>query len=97
MNANQIIHKEWTQDAVSAPVILKVVVKSKVANLIRVGIKLSVADNERKNITLPLTDLKVDVFGNNVKDAFMFYKIDPSKEGWGDITCEVEAKQGKTA
>lgn len=71
--------------------------KSKAPRMIRVGIKLTVADNENKNVNFPLTELKVDLFSNDNKQAFIFVKIDPSMEHWGDIQCEVNVKQGKTS
>lgn len=64
--------------------------------MIRVGVKLAVADNASKNVNLPLTEMKIDLFASETKQAFLFYKIDPSMDGWGDITCEISVKQGKT-
>ena len=64
--------------------------------MIRVGVKLAVADNASKNVNLPLTEMKIDLFASETKQAFLFYKIDPTKDGWGDITCEISVKQGKT-
>ena len=71
--------------------------KSKAPRMIRVGIKLTVADNENKNVNFPLTELKVDLFSNDNKQAFLFVKIDPSMESWGDLDCELTVKQGKTS
>jgi hypothetical protein len=64
--------------------------------MIRVGIKLAVAENANRNVNLPLTEMKIDLFANETKQAFLFFKIDPTMEHWGDITCEVNVKQGKT-
>ena len=64
--------------------------------MIRVGIKLAVADNASKNVNLPLTEMKIDLFASEQKQAFLFFKIDPTMDGWGDITWEVSVKQGKT-
>ena len=64
--------------------------------MIRVGIKLSVADNENKNVIFPQTQMKENLFANDFKQAFVFLKVDPSKETWGDIQCEVFVKPGNT-
>ena len=64
--------------------------------MVRVGIKLSVEDNENKNVIFPLNEVKENLFSNDSKQAFVFTKINPSKEGWGDIDIEVEVKPGKT-
>lgn len=92
------MQRNWAEDSSQAGTLLKVVAKSKVSGMIRLGIKLSVAHNENKNVNFPLTELKVDLFSNqNDKLAFLFVKIDPSKESWGDdIRCEVNVKKGKT-
>jgi len=64
--------------------------------MIRVGVKLSVADNDKKNVIFPETEMKENLFANDFKQAFVFLKVDPSKETWGDITCEMFVKPGKT-
>ena len=64
--------------------------------MIRVSIKLSVADNQDKNVNFPMIELKADLFSNDNKLAFLFVKIDPTKQSWGDIECEVNVKLGKT-
>lgn len=71
-------------------------VKSKATRMCRVGIKLTVADNERKNVRFPIGEMKENLFSNDGKQAFVFQKIDPSKEGWGDIDVEVTVKPNKT-
>ena len=94
---DQIIHKNWETDKSRNPTILRVMAKSKAARMIRVGIKLRVADNEKKNVNFPITEIKENLFANDSKQAFVFLKIDPSKEEWGDIEMEVSAAHGKTA
>jgi len=71
--------------------------KSKSARMCRVGIKLSVADNANKNVEFPQTEIKESLFSQDSKQAFVFLKIDPSKETWGDISFEVTVKPGKTS
>lgn len=71
-------------------------IKSKAAKMVRVGISLTVADNESKNVSFPITEIKENLFSNDLKQAFVFLKIDPSKETWGDIDCQVSVKPGKT-
>lgn len=88
--------KNWLTEKSRAPTILKVMLKSKATRMVRASLKLTVADNERKNVNFPLTEVKGDLFSNDTKQAFVFLKIDPSKESWGDIDCEVNVKLGKT-
>lgn len=92
----EILTKQWLQEKRRAPTILKVMTKSKAAKMVRVGIKLTVADNASKNVNFPLTEIKENLFSNDSKQAFVFLKIDPSKDTWGDIECEVTVKEGKT-
>lgn len=91
-----IVLKNWKSDCAKGHTILKVMIKSKAAKMIRVGVKLSVADNDNKNVDFPLTEMKENLFSNDTKQAFVFLKIDPSKTNWGDIECEVSVKAGKT-
>jgi len=92
----EIITKDWEKDALTSSAILKVNVKSKANMMIRVGIKFSVEDNEKKNVEFPLTMMKENLFSRDTKQAFVFTKIDPSKESWGDISIEVSEKENKT-
>ena len=39
--------------------------KSKAAKMIRVGVTLSVEDNENKNVVFPETELKENLFSND--------------------------------
>lgn len=71
-------------------------IKSKAPTMVRIGIKLIVADNESKNVNFPLTEIKENLFSNDTKQAFVFLKIDPSKDTWGDIDFEMTVKYGKT-
>lgn len=57
---------------------------------------MTVKDNENKNVVLPISEIKENLFSNDSKQAFVFLKIDPSKDTWGDIDCEVTVKPGKT-
>ena len=95
-NPDDIIHKHWASDKAGEVVLLKVMTKSKASRMIRVGIKLTVAENENKNVIFPLTEVKENLFSNDSKQAFIFTKIDPSKASWGDIELEVNVKPGKT-
>ena len=82
---DDILIKSWQSDKSRAPTILKVMIKSKAAKMVRVGITLTVADNESKNVNFPITEIKENLFSNDSKQAFVFLKIDPSKDTWGDI------------
>ena len=92
-----IITRPWADHVQYAPTVLAVMIKSKAKTMSRVSIKLSIADNANKNVNLPVTELKENVFANENKQAFVFLKIDPTKESWGDITCIVNVKPGKTS
>ncbi len=87
---------DWNTQKVTAPTILKVMMKSKATKMVRVGIKLTVKDNENKNVVFPVSEIKENLFSNDSKQAFVFLKIDPSKTTWGDIDCQVTVKLGKT-
>lgn len=63
----EIMTKNWASDHATASTILKVMIKSKASKMIRVGVKLSVADNEKKNVNLPLTELKENLFSQDSK------------------------------
>lgn len=88
--------RNWKSERLVAPTLLKVMIKSKASKMIRVGVKLSVADNENKNVVFPLNEMKESLFSQDQKQAFVFMKIDPSKEGWGDIDVDVVVKANKT-
>ena len=88
--------KNWLTEKSRASTILKVMIKSKATRMVRVGLKLTVADNERKNVNFPMTEVKDNLFSNDTKQTFVFLKVDPSKDSWGDIDCEVNVKLGKT-
>lgn len=59
----------------------------------KVRCTLKVADNERKNVNFPVSPICNDLSPNYIRTAYTFQKIDPSKDGWGDITIEVEVKE----
>ena len=56
---------------------------------------MKVEDNERKNVEFPSTPITGTIKHNHIKTAFSFTKIDPTKEGWGDITLTAVIKDGK--
>ena len=93
----EILMKNWNVDKMRAATILRVMIKSKAAGMLRVGVMLTVVDNENKNVNFPLTEVKENLFSNDSKQAFVFLKIDPSKNTWGDLDCEVNVKYGKTS
>lgn len=64
--------------------------------MVRVSVKLTVTDNEKKNVVFPISTIKENLFSNDSKQALVFLKIDPTKESWGDIQMEVSVKPGKT-
>ena len=61
---------------------------------VKVGVSLKVADNEKKNVIFPKTPITGTLKKNHILTALSFQKIDPSKEGWGDITIEAWVKDG---
>jgi len=92
-----IVTRTWADHVKTAPTILAVMIKNKAQRITRVSIKLHVADNEKKNVEFPITEIKENIFSNDNKQAYIFIKIDPTKEGWGDIKCEVTAKPGQSS
>jgi len=88
--------KTWDTDKKSGPAMLTLNIKNKANLQTRCTIRLFVDDNERKNVVFPCTELKDMVFGSETKQSYHFLKIDPSKDGWGDIGVEVSSKPGKT-
>lgn len=89
--------KEWDKDKVAGPAMLALNIKNKANLQTRCTVRLIVEDNERKNVVFPSTELKELVFGSESKQSYHFLKIDPTKEGWGDIRIEVSSKPGKTS
>ena len=92
-----ILVKKWVEHKQSAPTILKIMTKSKATKMVRVGIKLTVADNASKNVNFPITEIKENLFSNDSKQAFVFLKIEPNKDTWGDIDVEISVKPSKTS
>ena len=62
----------------------------------KVNVTLRVADNEKKNVNFPIGPVNGTVKNNHILIAQCFQKIDPSKDGWGDITMEVISKEAGT-
>lgn len=88
--------KSFKDDAKWAYCVLKVMLKSKASKLVKVHVQLEVADNEAKNVRLPVTPMFESVFSNEDKQAFVFLKIDPSKQGWGEVNLKVLAEFANT-
>ena len=62
-----ILLRNWKTDCFKGPTILKVMIKSKAQKMIRVGVKLTVADNENKNVIFPEAEMKENLFSNDSK------------------------------
>ena len=56
-------------------------------------VNIEVADNENKNIRVPLTGFSSSVFGAEEKAIGHLIKIDPSKEAWGDFKLSITVKK----
>jgi len=57
-----------------------------------------VDDDADKNVNFSLSEIKENLFASDSKQLFVFTKIDPSKDSWGNnLKCIVNAKPGKTA
>ena len=59
---------------------------------VKVNITLKVADNENKNVHLPVSTIVESLAYTKDCMSFLFPKIDPTKEQWGDIELEVKVK-----
>lgn len=77
-------------------VLLKVQLLSRCDKMRKVYVTLKVEDNERKNVNFPLSRISKCIFNNGNETIFVFQKIDPTKEGWGDISMEVTAKDSQS-
>ena len=84
--------KSFTDDGKKGACLLKVVMSSKAKSLNTVKVTFTIADDENKNVRLPLTQISERCFSDDQKVAALFLKIDPSKEGWGDIKMMVESE-----
>ena len=77
---------------------LKVFIERKTRKTVKVGIKFHVKDNDKKNVIFPLTEQKAELTdaSDEMKVYFMFTKIEPTKDTWGDISLEINVKEAKT-
>lgn len=87
--------KNWREDSKVSPVLLRMVFESKTVQMRTVKCTLTLEDNDKKNVKFPLSTISENIFTNAVINAGLFQKIDPSKEGWGDIKIEVTVKDYK--
>ena len=86
----------FKDDGIEGVTVLKVMIKSKATKMLRIQVRLGVKDNESKNVELPTCALSESVFVNEDKHAFCFLKIDPSKDGWGELTMDVSSEVAAT-
>ena len=77
-------------------VLLRVQLLSRCDKMRKVYVTLKVENNERKNVNFPLSRTSKCIFNNGNETIFVFQKIDPTKEGWGDISMEVTAKDSQS-
>ena len=99
--APQIETKNWREQKSSGPVMLQLAfdhdnVEAQKFMSTKVNVTLRVADNEKKNVIFPIAPVSGIVKNNHILIAQCFQKIDPSKDGWGDITIEVVSKEAGT-
>ena len=86
--------KKWHVDKNTGPVLLQLVIEANKKCV--VNCRLKVADNETKNVNLPISTITKKFFTKKTEESFIFTKIDPSKAGWGDIEIDLEVKEYKT-
>jgi len=92
-----LITKPMTNHKKSGPVLLKVVFDDNSLKFeSKIQVKMTVADNERKNVDLPDCIFSYTLSPRHLRTAWTFQKIDPSKEGFGDITIELNVKGPQT-
>lgn len=58
----------------------------------KVGLTFSVADDDTKNMTVPLTEMVETVFVNDRCLTHVLLKDDPSKDSWGNISIKVDCR-----
>ena len=59
----------------------------------KISCVLKVADNERKNVNFPACPLSSSLEPDYIRTVYNFQKIDPTKDGWGDIEIDVTVKE----
>lgn len=80
--------REWATGHQVAPVLLQLVVKSKVngSQKVEVTVKL---DGENPNVIVPQTAIKESVFGGDARVLAHFEKIEPQKDWGGKFSLSV--------
>ena len=86
--------RDWREFKQRGPVLLRVIFDDAALTMMsKIKCTLKVADNESKNVHFPDSPIVNNLSPNYIRTAFTFQKIDPSKDGWGDITIDVEVKE----
>lgn len=80
--------RDWTQYHREGPVILQLLITSKVGSQIKVEIDVGITGST-PNVSLPHTTIKDTVFGHDIKVIGHFLKLDPTKGWGGDFTLRV--------
>ena len=58
----------------------------------RISCKITVEDNENKNCIMPESRVEKELSPGYFLIAYTVYKIDPSKDHWGDFTVDVDVQ-----
>ena len=58
----------------------------------RISCKITVADNEKKNCYMPESRIDKDLSPGYFLIAYTVYKIDPSKDHWGDFQIDLDVQ-----
>ncbi len=87
-----IVTKDWINNHLVGPVLLRVEVKSKVNFLINVKVQLNIEDNEFKNVNFSHLPYGENIFANDSHSVAILCKIDPTKDSWGSISLSFKVK-----
>ena len=58
-----------------------------------VYVNLDIKDNENRNVVLPVTGYRENIFNQDEKAIGHLIKIDTSKDTWGDISITISTKR----
>ena len=79
--------REWSAHVKESPVVLHVIYESEkdLVQRSRISCKITVEDNENKNCIMPESRVEKELSPGYFLIAYTAYKIDPSKDHWGDF------------
>ena len=92
-----LVVKDWIKDHHSGFVVLKVMCQSKLSSMFAISVKLEAENNANKNVNLPISGFRDNLFSGDEKAIGHLVKIDPSKENWADFRLNITIKKKFTS